>query len=84
MLSGLKLDLPENPLIIGFAETATSLGHAFFDCIGHAEYIHTTREEIKGYTPLLNFKEEHSHAVNQFCYIDEGTHTEQKADRTDR
>ncbi|MCC5804361.1 phosphoribosyltransferase family protein [Rossellomorea vietnamensis] len=71
VLSGLKLDLSNDSLIIGFAETATGLGHAFFDCIGNAEYIHTTREEIKGYTPLLNFKEEHSHAVNQFCYIDE-------------
>lgn len=70
-LSSLRLDLPENPLIIGFAETATSLGHAFFDCIGQAEYIHTTREEINDFAPLLNFKEEHSHAVNQFCYIDE-------------
>ncbi|MGD6957241.1 phosphoribosyltransferase family protein [Rossellomorea aquimaris] len=70
-LSDLKLDLKNDPLIIGFAETATSLGHAFFDCIGHAEYIHTTREEIKGRVPVLNFKEEHSHAVNQFCYIDE-------------
>jgi hypothetical protein len=71
LLSGLKLDLKNDPLIIGFAETATSLGHAFFDCIEHAEYIHTTREEIKGRVPVLNFKEEHSHAVNQFCYIDE-------------
>jgi Phosphoribosyl transferase/TRSP domain C terminus to PRTase_2 len=71
VLSGLKLTLPIDPLIIGFAETATSLGHAFFDCIGNAEYIHTTREEIKDYEPLLNFKEEHSHAVNQFCYIEE-------------
>ncbi len=70
-LSSLRLDLPGDPLVIGFAETATSLGHAFFDCIGQAEYIHTTREEINGYKPLLNFKEEHSHAVNQFCYIDE-------------
>ncbi|BCB04119.1 phosphoribosyltransferase family protein [Bacillus sp. KH172YL63] len=71
ILSGLKLCLPNNPLIIGFAETATSLGHAFFDSIGDAEYIHTTREEIKDLVPLLNFKEEHSHAVNQFCYLDE-------------
>lgn len=71
MLSDLKLNLPNDPLIIGFAETATSLGHAFSDCIGDAEYIHTTREGIKGYVPLLNFKEEHSHAVNQFCYIEE-------------
>ncbi|TMU88352.1 hypothetical protein FGG79_02875 [Bacillus sp. BHET2] len=70
LLSGLKLILKNDPLIIGFAETATSLGHAFFDCMENAGYIHTTREEIKGREPVLNFKEEHSHAVNQFCYID--------------
>jgi Phosphoribosyl transferase/TRSP domain C terminus to PRTase_2 len=71
LLSELKLTLKNDPLMIGFAETATSLGHAFFDCFGQAQYIHTTREDIKGRVPLLNFKEEHSHAVAQFCYIDE-------------
>ncbi len=71
LLTGLKLDLKNAPLIIGFAETATSLGHAFFDCVEHGAYIHTTREEMLGHDPVLNFKEEHSHAVNQFCYIDE-------------
>lgn len=77
-LSGLKLDLKNDSLIIGFAETATSLGHAFFDCIEHFDYIHTTREEIKGRVPVLNFKEEHSHSVNQFCYIDEHQINNQK------
>lgn len=71
LLSHRNLRLDHNPLIIGFAETATSLGHAFFDCIDGAVYIHTTREEIQGHVPLLNFKEEHSHAVNQLCYIEE-------------
>jgi hypothetical protein len=71
LLSELKLTQKNEPLIIGFAETATSLGHAFFDCFRQAEYIHTTREGIKDREPLLNFKEEHSHAVDQFCFIDE-------------
>ncbi len=58
-----------NPVIIGFAETATSLGHAFFDCFEQAEYFHTTREEISGHEPCITFEEEHSHATSHRCYI---------------
>jgi hypothetical protein len=60
-----------NPIIIGFAETATALGHAFFDCFQHAEYFHTTREEIPGKIPVITFEEEHSHATAHRCYIPE-------------
>lgn len=58
-----------NPVVIGFAETATSLGHAFFDCFEEAEYFHTTREEIDHLTPCITFEEEHSHATSHRCYI---------------
>lgn len=58
-----------NPVVIGFAETATSLGHAFFDCFEEAEYFHTTREEITSLTPFITFEEEHSHATSHRCYI---------------
>jgi hypothetical protein len=58
-----------NPLVIGFAETATALGHAFFDCFLEAEYFHTTREEINSLTPSITFEEEHSHATSHRCYI---------------
>jgi hypothetical protein len=58
-----------NPVIIGFAETATSLGHAFFDCFEKAEYFHTTREEIAGLQSSITFEEEHSHATSHRCYI---------------
>lgn len=58
-----------NPLVIGFAETATALGHAFFDCFEEAEYFHTTREEINSLTPSITFEEEHSHATSHRCYI---------------
>jgi hypothetical protein len=63
--------LPErlNPVIIGFAETATALGHAFFDCFKEAEYFHTTREELKDVKPIITFEEEHSHATAHRCYI---------------
>ena len=58
-----------NPVVIGFAETATSLGHAFFDCFEEAEYFHTTREEMDHITPCITFEEEHSHATSHRCYI---------------
>ncbi|MFP7297945.1 phosphoribosyltransferase family protein [Neobacillus niacini] len=57
------------PVIIGFAETATALGHAFFDCFIDAEFFHTTREEIGSLTPSITFEEEHSHATSHRCYI---------------
>ena len=63
------IDEKVNPVIIGFAETATALGHAFFDCFENAEYFHTTREELTGKTPLITFEEEHSHATSHRCYI---------------
>jgi hypothetical protein len=58
-----------HPVVIGFAETATALGHAFFDCFQSAEYFHTTREEILGGNPKITFEEEHSHATSHRCYI---------------
>ena len=58
-----------NPVVIGFAETATALGHAFFDCFAGGEYFHTTREEISSLTPSITFEEEHSHATSHRCYI---------------
>lgn len=58
-----------HPIIIGFAETATALGHAFFDCFQAAAYFHTTREELMDGKPLITFEEEHSHATSHRCYI---------------
>lgn len=60
-----------NPIIIGFAETATALGHTFYDCFQKADYFHTTREQIDTLQPLIQFEEEHSHATSHRCYIDE-------------
>jgi hypothetical protein len=67
----IKAFIPEhiNPLVIGFAETATALGHAFFDCFQSAEYFHTTREELIQVSPEITFEEEHSHATSHRCYI---------------
>jgi len=63
------LSLPEQTLFIGFAETATALGHAMFSFFGeNARYIHTTRENIVDIDNILSFVEEHSHATEHYCY----------------
>ena len=62
------ISLPEESLFIGFAETATGLGHAVFSLFDKAYYLHTTREQIPLLASELNFNEDHSHAVNHRCY----------------
>ncbi|WP_307473375.1 phosphoribosyltransferase family protein [Paenibacillus harenae] len=61
---------PSAPLaFIGFAETATALGHAMYNVLAErATYIHTTREEIPELVSVISFEEEHSHAVAHRCY----------------
>lgn len=59
----------DNQLIIGFAETATALAHSFFEHLENARFfIHTTREEIEA-MEKIEFKEEHSHCIEQNLYI---------------
>lgn len=60
--------LPKETLFIGFAETATGLGHSVFNLFENALYMHTTREQIADKDPELYFSEDHSHAVNHRCY----------------
>ncbi|WP_219620080.1 phosphoribosyltransferase family protein [Bacillus sp. T33-2] len=67
-LCSTPFDLPEETLFIGFAETATALGHSVFDLFNNARYIHTTREQIYDLKPGINFEEEHSHATAQACF----------------
>ena len=63
------LPLRDKTLFIGFAETATALGHSVFASFAeNAHYIHTTRENIKGIADVLHFAEEHSHATEHYCY----------------
>jgi len=61
---------PPMPLkLLGFAETATALGHAMFDAFeSKATYLHTTRELLADRDSVLQFDEEHSHAVAHRCY----------------
>lgn len=49
-------------LVLGFAETATGLGHCVAEAL-EAEYLHSTRRVVPGVEPVAGFEEEHSHAT---------------------
>ncbi|UQX90263.1 phosphoribosyltransferase [Jatrophihabitans telluris] len=49
-------------LVLGYAETATGLGHAVADALG-CTYLHSTRRHVPGSPPTGGFSEEHSHAT---------------------
>ena len=65
-----QFPLKKEVLFIGFAETATALGHAMFQCFQNAKYVHTTRETISQIDSVITFEEEHSHATSHRCYVD--------------
>jgi len=80
--------MQKNPLLllqptifIGFAETATALGHGVFGCFnGPGKYIHTTHECIPAIADVLDFTEEHSHVPEHHCYcVDAGFFNNQDA-----
>jgi hypothetical protein len=57
--------VPESPvdaLVLGFAETATALGHCVAEALT-ADYLHSTRREVPGVAAAGAFTEEHSHAT---------------------
>jgi hypothetical protein len=67
-----KIRVEQPTLFIGFAETATALGHSMFDAFeGNIAFLHTTREQIGELESLINFEEEHSHAVSHRCYAED-------------
>ncbi|MDT3398022.1 phosphoribosyltransferase [Streptomyces sp. B1866] len=51
-------------VVVGYAETATGLGHSVADGLGHAPYLHSTRRPVPGVAPAGGFEEEHSHATS--------------------
>ncbi|MCG8700788.1 MAG: phosphoribosyltransferase family protein [Bacteroidales bacterium] len=58
-------------LVIGFAETATAMGHSVFDCFnGECYYVHTTREKVDNYEFAFEFVEEHCHAPEQLFFLE--------------
>ncbi|ASS77092.1 hypothetical protein CIG75_02940 [Tumebacillus algifaecis] len=70
-LKAQKWTPPRRLAFIGFAETATALGHSMYDAFAEGcRYLHTTRELIPELTSTLNFEEEHSHATAHRCYAE--------------
>ena len=66
-----------NIVVIGFAETATAIGARIAQKLAEnpenkVTFLPTTREVFKQ-TPIVEFKEEHSHAVEQTIYGSEET-----------
>jgi hypothetical protein len=53
----------DRAVVLGYAETATGLGHAVADGVGAVPYLHSTRRQVPGVTPGGGFEEEHSHAT---------------------
>lgn len=60
----------ERTLFIGFAETATAVGAGVAAEFADSRYICTTREIIPDTEMIVDFKEEHSHAVQQTLQCD--------------
>ncbi|MEV7991060.1 phosphoribosyltransferase [Streptomyces sp. NPDC086077] len=51
-------------VVVGYAETATGLGHAVADGLGDAPYLHSTRRPVPGVAQAGGFEESHSHATS--------------------
>ncbi|MFF8091839.1 phosphoribosyltransferase [Streptomyces sp. NPDC016675] len=51
-------------VVLGYAETATGLGHSVADGLGPAPYLHSTRRPVAGVARAGGFEESHSHATS--------------------
>lgn len=51
-------------VVLGYAETATGLGHSVADGLALAPYLHSTRRPVAGVAQAGGFEEEHSHATS--------------------
>ena len=51
-------------VVLGYAETATGLGHAVADGLALAPYLHSTRRPVDGVRTAGGFEESHSHATS--------------------
>lgn len=51
-------------VVLGYAETATGLGHSVADGLALAPYLHSTRRPVAGVASVGGFEEEHSHATS--------------------
>ncbi|MFE9533998.1 phosphoribosyltransferase [Streptomyces sp. NPDC006691] len=51
-------------VVLGYAETATGLGHSVADGLALAPYLHSTRRPVPGVAAAGGFEEAHSHATS--------------------
>ncbi|MCF3964941.1 phosphoribosyltransferase domain-containing protein, partial [Streptomyces fuscigenes] len=51
-------------VVLGYAETATALGHSVADGLRDAPYLHSTRRPVPGVARAGGFEESHSHATS--------------------
>ncbi|WP_040021154.1 phosphoribosyltransferase domain-containing protein, partial [Streptomyces sp. 150FB] len=51
-------------VVLGYAETATGLGHSVADGVNGAPYLHSTRRPVAGVARAGGFEEAHSHATS--------------------
>lgn len=58
-------------VVLGYAETATGLGHCVADGLGSAPYLHSTRRPVPGVEPAGGFEEAHSHATSHLLLPEE-------------
>ncbi|WP_078878299.1 phosphoribosyltransferase [Streptomyces sp. NBRC 110035] len=57
-------DQAHRAVVLGYAETATGLGHAVADGVGVAPCLHSTRRPVPGVAAAGGFEESHSHATS--------------------
>ncbi|WP_432130458.1 phosphoribosyltransferase [Streptomyces tendae] len=60
----LGAEAAERAVVLGYAETATGLGHSVADGLGSAPYLHSTRRPIATVARAGGFEESHSHATS--------------------
>ncbi|MFJ9208613.1 phosphoribosyltransferase [Streptomyces sp. NPDC102264] len=54
----------DRAVVLGYAETATGLGHSVADGVRDAPYLHSTRRPVPGVPRAGGFEESHSHATS--------------------
>ncbi|MCM2388668.1 phosphoribosyltransferase [Streptomyces albipurpureus] len=57
-------DEASRAVVLGYAETATGLGHSVADGVALAPYLHSTRRPVAGVERAGGFEESHSHATS--------------------
>ncbi|WP_149825549.1 phosphoribosyltransferase [Streptomyces tailanensis] len=62
-----------NAVVLGYAETATGLGHSVADGVGEAPYLHSTRRPVAGVEQAGGFEESHSHATSHLLLPEDPT-----------